>query len=115
MRRANSEPQPAASNAALGESGPQPAPGHEIWLSWRAQRFTVSSLSPRTDTVMMDTLASILDTIWTGLVIAFLLLLPTFFLKGAEHARTGSIPARPYRRDSRRQRPSCTEGCCLQS
>ena len=40
-------------------------------------------LSPRTDTVMMDTLATLLDTIWTGLVIAFLLPLPNLFSQGS--------------------------------
>ena len=36
-----------------------------------------------------DTVAGILDSIWTDQVIAFILPVPTFFPKGANHVRTG--------------------------
>ena len=36
-----------------------------------------------------DTVAGILDSIWTSQVIVFILPVPTFFPKGANHVRTG--------------------------
>jgi hypothetical protein len=38
---------------------------------------------------LLDTVAGILDSLWTGQMIAFILPVPTFFPKGAKYVRTG--------------------------
>lgn len=58
-------------------------------------RQIVAELEPIPDHGM-ETVASILDSIWTGCVIGFILPLPTFFRKGADHVRTRAIHAGPH-------------------
>ncbi len=62
---------------------------------------------------IIDTVASMLDTIWTEIVIAFILPLPTFFLKEADYVWPGSICARSHRGSYQRQRSSRPETCDL--
>src|SRR6266849_11199757 len=61
-----------------------------------------------------DTVAGILNSIWTGQVIAFILPVLTFFPRRAKYVRTGCIRARPHRGDCRRQGPPRTALCALQ-
>src|SRR5712691_3398313 len=50
-----------------------------------------------------DTVAEILNSIWTGQMIAFILPVQTFFPRRVKYARTGCIRVRPHREDCRRQ------------
>src|SRR6058998_3932317 len=59
-------------------------------------------------TVILDTVAAILHSLWTGQSIAFILPPPTFFPQGAHHVRTGTIRASAHRGDYHRQRPPRT-------
>src|SRR6266436_8116615 len=62
-----------------------------------------------------DTVAEILNSIWTVQVIVFILPVLTFFPRRAKYVRTGCIRARPHRGDCRRPGPPSTSVCALQS
>src|SRR6266511_4110379 len=64
--------------------------------------------------INFDTVAEILNSIWTVQVIVFILPVLTFFPRRAKYVRTGCIRARPHRGDCRRQGPPSTSMCALQ-
>jgi hypothetical protein len=109
---------------ALQEAGLAP---QEAWDMWR-QGFAVVAEDVRPDSSpddaeaafthyiqeKIDTVAELLNLIWTVQVIVFILPVLTFFPRRAKHVWTGCIRARPHRGDCRRQGPPSTSLCAIQ-